>query len=374
MVHLPIMMGAISFFHSIPGIKSDGITLEPCILAKVFQRKIQFWDDDEIMASNPKLKLPYRNYPINVAHRVLGSSSTSSITKYLHQACPSEWPETMVGSKITWDEDTMSCDSSSLMVKCLRNNEGTIGYADAGHALQEGLDEVSLMNLSGRRVSSAEAAENDGIGAALVNLPSSPDMDFGDVNLINQDGDYTWPIVALTYVYVRKDLSFLSSEEQSLLVFFLKQLYNDDYIDQCKQYGFEIVPENVRQLGLAGIDMLQVADNATEWTVEGKETQPGDGQGDHVISSKRAGYAEVERNANAFAISSLQDQILELTDSAPQQNTISTASSSSSSSDVTFTQNEMTMISVALALGSISMILWVLTIVYILARKKGVVQ
>ena len=80
-VHLPFMMGAISFFHSIPGLGSDGIALDSCILAKIFKRKIIFWDDEEIMENNPGVSLPYANFPIKVAHRVLGSSSTFSITE-----------------------------------------------------------------------------------------------------------------------------------------------------------------------------------------------------------------------------------------------------------------------------------------------------
>merc|ERR1719203_501563 len=36
MVHLPILMGAISFFHSVPGVGSDRVSLDACTLAKVF--------------------------------------------------------------------------------------------------------------------------------------------------------------------------------------------------------------------------------------------------------------------------------------------------------------------------------------------------
>lgn len=370
MVHLPFMMGAISFFHSIPGLDSDGIALNSCVLAKIFQRKIVFWDDAEILKENPDLSLPYKNFPIKVAHRVLGSSSTASITKYLHQSCPSEWPEELVGSSIAWKEDTLECDSSSKMVKCLNDNSGTIGYADAGHALQQGLDEIALVNLAGRALTSTEALENGGVGDALVTIPSRADQDFGSVNPVNQDGEYTWPIVAISYIYVRKDLSFLQPDEQSLLKFFLTQLYTDSSIKQCEQFGFEIVPTNVRNIGLAGIDMINFDTNGAPWTSE-IETQKGDGQGDYVISAKRKSYAEIVRDQNQYDVGVLMTN-QGLTDQFDETGANLRSSSAQSDGSVTFTSKQMAQIQAALGMGAASIVLWVIALgAYFMRRNVG---
>ena len=85
-VHLPILLGAISFFHSVPGITDDSdnqLQLNSCLIARIFNRNISYWDDEQILSLNPSLKgaLPYGNYPITVAHRILGSSSTAGITQ-----------------------------------------------------------------------------------------------------------------------------------------------------------------------------------------------------------------------------------------------------------------------------------------------------
>lgn len=84
-VHLPVVLGAISIFHSIPGVPdgSLGLNLTSCNIAKIFKREILTWDDDEIIENNPNLKdlLPSAGYPIQVAHRRLGSSSTASVTQ-----------------------------------------------------------------------------------------------------------------------------------------------------------------------------------------------------------------------------------------------------------------------------------------------------
>jgi ABC-type phosphate transport system substrate-binding protein len=46
-IHLPIVLGSISFFHSVP--VGDGkLNVSPCLLAKIFSRKITDWTDQEV--------------------------------------------------------------------------------------------------------------------------------------------------------------------------------------------------------------------------------------------------------------------------------------------------------------------------------------
>lgn len=58
-----------------------------CLLARVFDGDIKTWDHDDIAEINPGLDVP-KDYPIFVGRRVLGSSSTYSITNYLYAQCP----------------------------------------------------------------------------------------------------------------------------------------------------------------------------------------------------------------------------------------------------------------------------------------------
>merc|ERR1719379_1030774 len=95
MVHIPFVVGAIAVFHSVPGTAaSTPIDLDACTLAKVFTRQIKTWDHAEIKALNPGLEVP-EGAPINVLHRVHGSSSTAGLTNYLVKAtadvCPDAW-------------------------------------------------------------------------------------------------------------------------------------------------------------------------------------------------------------------------------------------------------------------------------------------
>jgi ABC-type phosphate transport system substrate-binding protein len=76
-IHLPILLGAVSFFHSVPDV--DKVDLDACLLARIFQRDLTNWGHEDIVALNPELKGV--DLDITVARRVRGSSSTDSITR-----------------------------------------------------------------------------------------------------------------------------------------------------------------------------------------------------------------------------------------------------------------------------------------------------
>lgn len=185
-LHLPVLLGAITFFHSAPT-GDQKLNLAPCTIAKILKREITDWGDSEIVSANPQISFP-KPAPITVTHRVKGSSSTASITQYLHQVCPAEWPEDLVGKSITWPADTKGCEGSGGMSTCIKENKGAIGYIDMGHGHAEGLPEIELLNAAQKYISTKEAAEVGGIMAAAENaaLPDSLSGSFADVNLLNQ--------------------------------------------------------------------------------------------------------------------------------------------------------------------------------------------
>lgn len=407
--HLPIVIGAISFFHSVPtGDKQ--LNISPCVLAKIFNRKITVWTDPEIITDNPDLDLPDA-MPIIVARRVLGSSSTSSITAYLNQVCPDEWPEEMVGSTIEWPADTLSCEGSSAMTACITGNPGTIGYIESGHGHAQGLQEIELLNKAQSFISSKEAAEKGGILAAVDNaiFPDSLDGDFSDVNLLNQVcnpilyildagdcwkesyndfvvamlsqfnltpcklqknqvGTNTWPIVAISYIYVKKDLTFIEDPAaQTLLQTFLRALYDPEWITQCEdEFGFLRVNGTLRDQALDAIDSLTTSTGAPQWTFE-YETEKRLGQGEYVISTKRQSYSEVEQDNLVDKIATLIEQIESLqAENAKIMKDAETTGALQSVNDGL--SEEDSQVKTALILSSISFALWMLAILAILVR------
>lgn len=77
-------------------------------------------------------------------------------------------------------------------------------YVDSGHGHDEGLSEIELENKAGNFVDSKTASIADAATQAVnQNLfPQDGTASFADVKLLDLDGDNTWPIVAVTYLYV----------------------------------------------------------------------------------------------------------------------------------------------------------------------------
>lgn len=321
-VQLPFVLSAVSFFHSIPGVPSGemGLNMTACLLARVFSADITTWDHEDILAINPGLNVA-EGYPIFVGRRVLGSSSTYSITHYLYAQCPQTdaepkgWPRDKTAKEIDWPASTNACDGSGPMTRCIQGNPGAIGYIDAAHGHEALLNEIRVRNGDGVYLTSKEAGM-DGVQAAAADLSSVPDTAFGDftnVAYYNKGGPTTWPISLVSYVYIRKDLSFIENPvERTLLKAFATSLFDPDYIGLCARFGHIPVPEKVKLISMAGIEALDWdATEEQEWMFE-KETSPGWGQGDLVISKKRQSFGLYEADRLADDIGPMMEDVRKL--------------------------------------------------------------
>jgi len=92
-----------------------------------------------------------------------------------------------VGLAIKWPNDTLACDGTDLMLGCIANNQGAIGYLDAGRGWSV-LQEVRLRNSDGRFITSQVAAKEGGIVSSTFNktFPSSNDLDFGSMEFFDE--------------------------------------------------------------------------------------------------------------------------------------------------------------------------------------------
>eukprot|EP00928_Gymnodinium_smaydae_P099736 TRINITY_DN959_c0_g1_i1.p1 TRINITY_DN959_c0_g1~~TRINITY_DN959_c0_g1_i1.p1 ORF type:complete len:473 (+),score=113.69 TRINITY_DN959_c0_g1_i1:43-1461(+) len=316
-LHFPFQMGAMSIFHNIPGLPKSGagaLKVDACIIAKIFRRLIKTWDDPEIKALNPDLKVP-PGQNIEVFHRVLGSSTTSGVTTYLHAACPASWPASMVGKTISWPADTNEAQGSGQMSSKIASTPYSIGYIDSGHGHEDGLKEIELKNKDGTYQSSLEAGPA-GIGSAAtaaINagvMPMSPLNDFSAVSLHNQGGAKTWPIVAISYLYVRRDLTHLG-EKACLLKAFIEYIISEEGQAMLPAYGAVGIPAEVKTIAQTAIGLLTMPP-CKQWTFEGSSTMKGSGQADFVISQKRRAFYEYDADGKSALLATLKKEIATL--------------------------------------------------------------
>ena len=317
MMHIPIVMGAISFFHSIPS--SLPLDLNACLLAKIFNVQITMWDDAEILnfGNNQALASVLAGQEIKVVRRVFGSSSTSISTSYLKtateaQGCAADWPDTMVGKgdadKATlaptkapfWDAKTNAAQGSGGVASFLADNEFAIGYLDAGHGISEGFNEVALQNKAGEILTSQDA--DLAAAAGFSTLPSELTADWSAASLLDAPGATSWPMMTFSYLYVKKDMSGMG-ESGGLVRALVEFLLSEEGQGYLAEFGFIKVPEMLVAKGLAAVAAATYAADIKVWEFEDASTTIAyGGTASHIFSGKR-------QNWNTYVLGSLSGTV-----------------------------------------------------------------
>eukprot|EP00218_Dolichomastix_sp_CCMP3274_P004795 CAMPEP_0170161838 /NCGR_PEP_ID=MMETSP0033_2-20121228/76795_1 /TAXON_ID=195969 /ORGANISM="Dolichomastix tenuilepis, Strain CCMP3274" /LENGTH=532 /DNA_ID=CAMNT_0010399461 /DNA_START=423 /DNA_END=2021 /DNA_ORIENTATION=- len=322
MIHVPFILGAISFFHSVPSetLGTGGqLNLDPCTLAKIFQREITTWDHADIIALNPGLSVP-QGQEIHVVRRVYGSSSTSLSSQYLDGACPGGWtigvgkgnadstdPSTPTAAPF-WPSGTVPAQGSDGVSTYISSTPYSIGYLDAGHGHKDNLAEIELENADGVFLSSKEA--DIGAAALQLTLPAY-DASWADVSLLNLPGATTWPITTFSYMYIRRDLSAFNQTAAAVKAF-AQFILSDAGQSLVTDFAFDPLPASVQASATAALETLDIG-TATPYTFEtASSTQKGVGMGEYVISGKRRDYGEYERGVLMGQIEDLTAMVAEL--------------------------------------------------------------
>jgi hypothetical protein len=139
------------------------------------------------------------------------------------------------GSTIDWPADVDKVEGSSGMSGFLAKNEWSIGYVDAGHGHEKGLKEVELKNKAGKWVTS-KTADIAAAGDAATGMPTDFSADWNGFNLMNADGDETFPICTFSYMYIHKKIQ--DSESARLLQAFATFVLSDDGQGMLSEFGF----------------------------------------------------------------------------------------------------------------------------------------
>ena len=236
-------------------------------------------------------------------------------------------PKDLTGELPSWPISTatfLDCSGSAGVTKCLLENSGSIGYIDSGHGLDAGLDEVRLQSTTDPSVFFHSQMGTNISEAIMTNLlPINATEDFSNVSFLNQNTTtMTWPLILMTYIYVRTDLpSFLvEPNEQTLLVAFLRTFFNSDYVNTCsKLYGFTAMNDipAMKIYGETAIALVErsiVNASATKWIFESK-TAPIVGAGPYVFSTKRKEIIDVTVQDLTTAVMSIENELITRVDS-----------------------------------------------------------
>ena len=197
LLQLPTVMGAVVAIVNLPGLTINQVRLTGELLTEIYAGKVTKWNDPKLADLNTGVALPA--LAIAPVYRADGSGTTYVFTSYLSAKNP-EWKDKVgAASSVKWPAGTGAKGNDGVSAT-VANVKGAIGYVENAYASQNKLTTVQLANKDGKFVTPTEAAFAD----AAKNGDWAGAKNFA-VNLIDQPGATSWPIVSATFILLPKD-------------------------------------------------------------------------------------------------------------------------------------------------------------------------
>lgn len=194
LMQFPMVMGGVVPAINLPGIKSGSVKLSGEVLADIFLGKIKKWNDAQITALNPTIKLPSKR--ITVVHRSDGSGTTWIFTNYLSKVS-ANWKQSVgTGKAVKWPAGVGGKGNQGV-ASYVSRIKGSIGYVEYAYALQNKMVYTQLQNKDGHFVNPTSGSfQAAAAGADWKNA------DGFYLVLTNQPGAKSWPITGATFILV----------------------------------------------------------------------------------------------------------------------------------------------------------------------------
>ena len=244
LLQFPLVLGGISPVVNLPNISPGQFRLDAKILGDIFLGKIIKWDDPEIAALNPTIKLPQAN--IIVIHRDSPKGVSTIVGEYLAQS-HAEWKalkgNTMAGS---WPAASITVNNPIENFEMIRKTPFSIGYGPVSVASKDGLQYVKLKNKAGLFISPSD----ENIASAATNSKWEESNGY-DVILTDQIGTSTWPLSMASFVLVRNSVQD-AGKRKAVLKFFRYGLRFG--MLHASQGGYIQLPDVVKSMVRSSMD------------------------------------------------------------------------------------------------------------------------
>ncbi|ALV34876.1 phosphate ABC transporter substrate-binding protein PstS [Streptomyces sp. CdTB01] len=191
-IDLPMVGGPIAVGYNLSGVSN--LVLDAPTLAKIFNSKIQYWDDAAIKKLNPSAKLPHLK--IQAFHRSDESGTTDNFTKYLIATAKSDWPYS--GGKAWQAKGGQAAAQSSGVAAQVKQTNGSIGYFELSY-VADGVNAVSINTGASAPVAPSSDSASKAIADAKV-VGTGKDLSL-QLNY-NTKADGAYPITLVTYEIV----------------------------------------------------------------------------------------------------------------------------------------------------------------------------
>ena len=191
-LHIPTAAGAEAIVFNLPGIQRGQLKLTPDILADIYLKKINNWNDNRIKALNPNVKLP--DLTIAVVHRSDGSGTTYIFTHYLSKVSQ-EWKDKVgFATSVNWPGDVGGKGNEGV-ANSVKQIPGAIGYIELAYAKQNNMTWAQLRNKAGKYLE--PSLDGAASAADQPNLPENM-----EVMVTDSSNPTAYPITGFTWLLV----------------------------------------------------------------------------------------------------------------------------------------------------------------------------
>jgi len=195
-LHIPTCLGAVVVTYNLPDNPKLNFTQD--LVADIFLGKVKKWNDPQIAAANPKVKLP--DLTISVVHRADGSGTTYIFSEYLSKVSK-EWKEKIgTGKSLNWPAGQIGQKGNPGVAGYVKQTPGSVGYVELLYALQNKMAFGNIKNKAGMFV---EPTPKSVSAAANVKIPDDTNVSLTDTEA--KDG---YPISGFTWLIFYKEQNY----------------------------------------------------------------------------------------------------------------------------------------------------------------------
>ena len=151
LMQFPTVMGGVVPVVNIAGVKPGQLKLTGAVLGDIYLGKVSKWNDPEITALNPGVKLPAAQ--IATVHRADASGTSFIFTNYLSKVNP-EWKAKIgEGTSVNWPANGVGGKGNEGVSQYAQKLPNSIAFVEYAYAKQNKMDYVLMKNQAGAYVS-----------------------------------------------------------------------------------------------------------------------------------------------------------------------------------------------------------------------------
>ncbi len=211
LIQFPAIMGGVVPIVNLEGVTPGQLKMTPDVLAAIYLGKVVKWNDAQITALNPGVKLP--DADITVVHRSDGSGTTFLWTDFLSKTNADFKTTVGAGTAVKWPAGVGGKGNEGVAANVQRI-KGSIGYVEYAYAKKNKMSHTQLKNRDGQFVQPDDASFK--AAAAGAEWAKTPGM---EVVLTNQVGKASWPITGASFILMHKSQASAERAKEVLKFF-----------------------------------------------------------------------------------------------------------------------------------------------------------